>query len=178
MEPAAILTVQLIGAVPTIVLVVADVLLVHALPIRAVLASFRARLDLAHEWQECLASGKSPLLPSGVFGQKCFHTTSVASVRLLLGPVAVVLADLRTAGGRQRVRLQLILGLVAQPVGLLWVRRLQLLLCELTGEVVLAEGGDGDEVGAVSLAKFARLLPRVADGEKLVAVQTVQFPLT
>ena len=121
MEPAAILTVQLIGAVPTIVLVVADILLVHALPIRAVLASLRARLDLAHEWQKCLASSKSPLLPSGVFRQKCFHTTSVSCVRLLLSPVAVVLADLRPTGGRQRVRLELILGLVAQPVGVLRV---------------------------------------------------------
>ena len=44
MEPAAILTVKLIGAVPTIVLVVADILLVHTLPIAAVLASLRARL--------------------------------------------------------------------------------------------------------------------------------------
>ena len=77
--------------------------------------------------------------------------------------MAVVLADLRPAGGRQRVRLELILGLVAQPVGVLGVRGLELLLCELAGEVVLAEGGNGDEVGAVPLAKFARLLPRVAD---------------
>ena len=92
--------------------------------------------------------------------------------------MAVVLADLRPAGRRQRVRLQLILGLVAQPVGVLRVRGLELLLGELPSEVVLPEGGDGDEVGAVSLAKFARLLPRVADGEKLVAVQTVKFPLT
>ena len=31
--------------------------------------------------------------------------------------------------------------------------------------------------GTVPLAKFARLLPGVADREKLVAVQTVKFPL-
>ena len=43
-EPAPILTVQLVAAVPTVVLVVADVLLVHTLPIAAVLASLRARL--------------------------------------------------------------------------------------------------------------------------------------
>ena len=43
-EPAAILTVELVAAVPTIVLVVADVLLVHTLAIAAVLASLRARL--------------------------------------------------------------------------------------------------------------------------------------
>ena len=162
-EPAAILTVKLIGSVPTIVLVVADVLLVHALPIRAVLASLRTSLDLAHEWQKCLASRESPLLSSGVFGQKCFHTTSVSCVRLLLSPVAVVLADLGPAGGRQRVCLELILGLVAQPVGVLGVRGLELLLCELAREVVLAEGGNGDQVGSVPLAKFTRLLPRVAD---------------
>ena len=169
-EPAAILAIQLVAAVAAIVLVVAHVLLVHALPIAAVLATFWARLDLAHEWQKCLASGKSPLLPSRVFGQKRFHTASVSCVRLLLSPVAVVLADLRTTGGCQCVRLQLILGLVAQPVGVLGVGGLELLLGELAGEVVLAEGGDGDEVGAVPLAKLARLLPGVADREKLVAV--------
>ena len=43
-EPAAILTVKLIAAVATIVLVVADVLLVHTLSIAAVLATLRARL--------------------------------------------------------------------------------------------------------------------------------------
>ena len=92
--------------------------------------------------------------------------------------MAVVLADLRPAGRGQCVRLQLVLGLVAQPVGVLGVGGLELLLGELPREVVLAEGGDGDEVGAVPLAEFARLLPGVADREKLVAVETVQFPLT
>ena len=89
----------------------------------------------------------------------------------------VVLADLRPAGRGQCVRLELILGLVAQPVGVLGVGGLELLLGELPREVVLAEGGDGDEVGAVPLAQLARLLPGVADGEKLVAVESVQFPL-
>ena len=44
-EPAPILTVQLVTAVPAIVLVVANVLLVHALPIAAVLAPLWARLQ-------------------------------------------------------------------------------------------------------------------------------------
>ena len=44
-EPAPILTVQLVAAVATVVLVVADVLLVHALPIAAVLAPLWARLQ-------------------------------------------------------------------------------------------------------------------------------------
>ena len=45
MEPAAILTIQLVAAVPAIVLVVAHVLLVHTLPVAAVLAPLRARLQ-------------------------------------------------------------------------------------------------------------------------------------
>ena len=44
-ESAPILTVQLVTAVPAIVLVVANVLLVHALPIAAVLAPLWARLQ-------------------------------------------------------------------------------------------------------------------------------------
>ena len=61
----------------------------------------------------------------------------------------VVLADLRPAGRGECVRLQLVLGLVAEPVGVLRARGLQLLLSELPGEVVLTEGGDRDQVGSV-----------------------------
>ena len=63
--------------------------------------------------------------------------------------MSVVLADLGPAGRGERVRLQLVLGLVTEPVRVLRTRRLQLLLSELPGEVVLTEGGDRDEVGSV-----------------------------
>ena len=63
--------------------------------------------------------------------------------------MSVVLADLRPAGRGECVRLQLVLGLVAEPVGVLGTRGLQLLLSELPGEVVLTEGGDRDQVGSV-----------------------------
>ena len=63
--------------------------------------------------------------------------------------MSVVLADLGPAGRGERVRLQLVLGLVAEPVRVLRTRCLQLLLSELPGEVVLTEGGDRDKVGSV-----------------------------
>ena len=108
-----------------------------------------AHLDLTHERQKCLASCESPLLPARIFRQKRFNASSVVRVRLLLRPVPVVLADLGPAGRGECVRLQLVLGLVAEPVGVLGTRGLQLLLSELPGEVVLTEGGDRDQVGSV-----------------------------
>ena len=88
------------------------------------------------------------------------------------------LRDLRPAGRRQRVRLQVVLCLVAEPVGLvLGGGSAELRMRQLRCEVVLAEGGDGDEVGAVALAELAGLLPGVADVEELVTGEAVQLPL-
>ena len=109
-------TVKLITSIPTIIDAITEVGIIDALAIAAVFAAPGTRGDLAHEGEERLAGCQLPLL-SLRLTQDRLDTLTCTDVRLGLGPVTIVLADLGTAVCCQGVGRQVVLGLVAKPVG-------------------------------------------------------------
>ena len=113
---------HLITAVSTVILSITDKSTVDTPAVRAVVGPLRAGRDPAHEGHQGLAGSQLPLLPPVTVTATCQHapdTLALHHVGLFQGPVAVVLADLVPRVCRQRVGLQLIVGLEKEKVLLL-----------------------------------------------------------
>ena len=189
--------VDLVTAVTTVVLAVTEVGLVDTLAVAAVLALPGTGGYLAHEGQESLAPCQLPLLL--VLAHHGLDTLPTGDVRLVEGPVSVVLTDLVPGGRGQAGGLQVVLSSEAEPVGVCLPQAApQHLAGQLRGEVVLSEALYRHQVTAISRSKTAAirpvlstrpspdspftnirgLLPGMSDVKKLITINPLELPLT
>lgn len=154
---AGLCAVQLVAAVPAVVLAVTEVCLVDTLTITAVLAPPGTGSYLAHEGQQSLAPSQRPLLT--LPPQHGLDALPAGDVRLVQGPVSVVLTDLVPGRGGQGGGLQVVLSLEPEPVrvGVLGSAS-QELAGQLRREVVLSEALHRHQVTSISRRRLLQFV--------------------